>query len=210
MSGDSLSDFIRLRLRQLGLTQGELAARAKMSRQGLVKLLSGDIRDPQISTVRALSYALNVSPMYLFRLLLDRTVIDMSLQQLSMVRMDHSAFVGDVTIPNGMIVSPSYRFEKIWDLQNAGVVDWQGRWLACINAPDQNSGLANATVLKPDVHKIPVPDARPGEVVRLAVWFTAPAIPCNCVSIWKMVNADDQPFFPKLYGLDCSVTVAAA
>jgi predicted transcriptional regulator len=49
MASPTFADFVRKRTIELHLTQGELAQRAGLSRQAVVKLLSGDTLDPQIS-----------------------------------------------------------------------------------------------------------------------------------------------------------------
>ena len=207
MSQDAFATFVRRRARELGLTQGALAERAQLSRQSVVKLLSGDVRDPQTSTVRTLARALNVSPVFLFRLLLGRSIIDTPLQQQSAILDDHSSFVGDVTYPNGTLVPPGHRFQKIWDIQNGGSSEWIGRWLKC-QTPPCPASRGVAYTLIPDHNCVPVPHTRPGEVVRIAIWLTAPTTPCTCTSIWKLADADGTLFFPGLHGLDCTVTVS--
>lgn len=204
MEPADLADFVRRRSHELGLTQGELAARAGMSRQAVVKLLSGATSDPQISTIGRLARALDVAPMYLFRLLLKRSLIERPVQQLAREIDDHSAFVSDVTVPNGSIFRPSERFEKIWVIQNAGSVPWTERWLVC-----QNRDSANVKTLRPDCDRIQIPITKPGGVVTLAVWFTAPSVPCHVTSIWKMADAAGRLYFPKLDGLDCTISVVA-
>lgn len=181
-----------------------------MSRQAVVKLLSGETRDPQITTVRALAFALQVSPIHLFRLLLERNPIDRAIQSMALHDGDHSSFVADVTIPDGSLVAPGKRFEKIWDIQNTGRTEWVGRTLRCANFPSDQNVAELQTFLRPDVDQIVVPDTSPGQVSRLTVWFTAPMIPCNCISVWKMTDANGADCFPALSGLQCVVTVSAA
>lgn len=48
---------------------------------------------------------------------------------------DQAAFVTDVTIPDGTIMPPGHRFEKIWRLRNSGTVPWVGRYLRRLGAP---------------------------------------------------------------------------
>lgn len=201
--GEDLPSFVRRRARDLGLTQGELAQRAGISRQAVVKLLSGETIDPQISTVGRLATALNVAPIYLFQLLMKRSVIERSVQQMARLVGDHSAFVHDLTVPNGAIFPPGCRFEKVWQIQNAGRVIWADRWLEC-----QNCDRESDRTLRPDVPKIPIPLARPGAVVILSVWFTAPSTPCTATSVWKMTDCEGTVYFPQLDGLDCTISVA--
>jgi transcriptional regulator with XRE-family HTH domain len=210
MLSDALSDFIRKRLNELGVTQSDLAKRAGLSRQAVVKLLSGEVRDPQISTVRSLAFALQISPIYLFRLLLERNPIDRSIQLMALHDGDHSSFVADVTIPDGSLIAPGVRFEKIWDIQNTGRTEWLGRRLRCVNYPSDQIAVEMQTFLRPDVREVIVPDTSSGRVARISVWFTAPMLPCNCLSVWKMIDAKGDDCFPALSGLQCVVTVSAA
>ena len=206
MTAPTFADFVRKRTIELHLTQGELAQRAGLSRQAVVKLLSGDTLDPQISTVDRLAQALGVSPLFLLRLLIRRSVVDRPIQQASREVDDHSAFIADLSVPNGTIVSLGARFLKIWEIQNAGNAPWIGRWLGCQNAAGQDSA---DVLLVPDTFRVRVPDCKPGAVVRLEVWFTAPASPCNATSVWKMEDDEGRAYFPALSGLDCTVTVAS-
>jgi hypothetical protein len=64
-------------------------------------------------------------------------------------------------------------------------------------------------MLVPDTTRVRVPDCKPGAVVQLEVWFTAPTSPCNATSVWKMEDGAGRAYFPALSGLDCTVTVAA-
>ncbi|WP_086859117.1 helix-turn-helix domain-containing protein [Amycolatopsis lexingtonensis] len=48
---------------------------------------------------------------------------------------DESAFVADVTVPDGTVMPPGFRFEKVWRLRNAGTVPWIGRYLRRLGAP---------------------------------------------------------------------------
>jgi transcriptional regulator with XRE-family HTH domain len=211
MSMDSFSDFVRKRLRELGLSQGDLADRAKLSRQAVVKLLSGETKDPKISTVRVMAFALNVSPIHLFRLLIGRNLIEIGTRAAAHVPGDHSSFVTDATVPNGTVVGQGTRFEKVWDIQNTGRVNWIGRRLRCETIPGAGDE-ANSTknFLLPDQREILVPTTSPGGVARLRVWFTAPTLPCSCISNWKMIDAEGRQCFPSLSGLTCAVFVTAS
>lgn len=212
MEQPTFGDYVRRRVRERGMTQLALAERAGISRQGLSKLMNGDTRSPSVETVRALAGALSVSPIYLLRLLHGKSVIDREIAAAAAVPGDHSSFVGNLTIPNGTIMPAGERFEKIWEIQNGGAVDWKGRRLKCVDEP-LAAGLSREALamvcLVPDEPEIPIPDAAPGDVVRLSVWLTAPLVPATCVSIWKMVDAEGQLCFPRLNGLNVVVVVSA-
>jgi hypothetical protein len=50
---------------------------------------------------------------------------------------DESKFVADVTFPGGEIVKAGERFKKVWEIQNAGMVTWEGRFLK-----EENPGVS--------------------------------------------------------------------
>jgi hypothetical protein len=112
---------------------------------------------------------------------------------------DDSAFVGDVTVPDGTIVQVEKEFEKVWEIRNAGCVVWEDRYLR-----EENTG---ASGLIPISRQIPIPIALPGETVRLAVRFKAPKYPCTCESYWKMLDSNGRYCLPDLKGLFCRVKV---
>ncbi len=64
--------------------------------------------------------------------------------------------------------------------------------------------------LKPDSRLIPIPDTPPGETVEISIGFTAPTLPCSCISYWKMSNAEGELLFPESEGLSCLVSVIFA
>lgn len=212
MSETEFGAYLRRRMRAVGISQVTLAARAGISRQGLVKLLNGEVRSPEIATIHAIASVLGVSPIYLLRLLRGKSVIDREIATASAVRGDHSSFVSDVTAPNGTLMKPGERFEKIWRIQNSGDVRWAGRRLRCVDeraAPGLDEATRAQLCLVPEVPEIAVSDAAPGDVVDLSVWFTAPTVPATCVSIWKMVDADGKDCFPRLNGLNVVIVVTA-
>lgn len=211
MSENELAGYLRRRMREIDMTQVRLAGRAGISRQGLVKILNGDVRSPSIETLHAIASVLGVSPIYLLRLLRGKSVIDREIAAAAAALGDHSSFVSDVTIPNGTLIRPGERFEKIWRIQNSGAVAWRQRRLRCVNGcgPELDVDLRASVALHPDLPEIAVPDAAPGDVVELAVWFTAPTVPATCVSIWKMVDAKGRECFPRLNGLNVVVVVSA-
>ncbi|MBT2213522.1 NBR1-Ig-like domain-containing protein [Actinomadura sp. NEAU-AAG7] len=103
---------------------------------------------------------------------------------------DASAFVGDVTIPDGTVVRTGQRFIKTWELKNAGAVHWHGRFLQRAALPADNG-----TCLTPA--KVPIPDTGPGARVRISVPVTAPAAPGSCWVAWKMVDGEGRQLFPS-------------
>jgi hypothetical protein len=116
-----------------------------------------------------------------------------------LTRYDDSAFVGDISVPNGRMVRTSERFTKTWEIENTGLTTWRDRFLR-----EENSG---ASGLVPDLPLINVPLTKPGERAKVSVTFTAPEYPATCESYWKMVDQHGAYCFPHKVGLNCCVKV---
>ncbi|MBB5445344.1 MULTISPECIES: helix-turn-helix domain-containing protein [unclassified Paraburkholderia] len=63
--GDVLKEIITKRRRELGLTQREFARRADLAHVTICALERGDMRDPKISTLRAIAGALDIDVLLL-------------------------------------------------------------------------------------------------------------------------------------------------
>lgn len=111
---------------------------------------------------------------------------------------DESKFVADVTVPDGTTVEVGERFEKVWELENAGFVTWHGRWLR-----EENPGNG----LVPENAMVRIAHTEPGNAVQIAVRFQAPKYPATCESLWKMVDASGRYFLPWMKGIRCLVRV---
>jgi hypothetical protein len=117
-----------------------------------------------------------------------------------LVSCDDSRFVADVTIPDGTTVRASHTFVKTWEIQNSGLVPWQGRYLS-------RQGLLAGSGLCDSVPRVPVPATRPGQDVRISVTFTAPSLPGSCRVDWKMTDGYGRVYFPYGGGLYVTVNV---
>ena len=158
----------------------------------------------------ALAKVLNVHPMRLLQFVFD--LVPIKPGQRSAATDDRSAFVEDVSFPDGAVVSAGQRFKKIWALQNVGSVPWLGRALVCQGDEVVSDDARNGQVLlnpglKTDQRHLPVPDVAPGGMLQAARWFTAPSQPCTVVSYWKMVDANGALCFPDAAGLWLMVKV---
>lgn len=207
---ETLHTFVRRRAAQQGLPLTTLCKRAGISRDTLYALERDPRKLPTLSTVVALAGALEVHPMWLLQCLFD--LLPTKPEVCRAVAGDRSAFVDDVTYPDGSVVGLKQRFEKIWALQNVGTVPWRGRSLVCVDDEvllySVHSGqLLISPGLKPDLDQLPLPEVLPGAVVQAAMWFTAPAQPCTVVSYWKMADADRALCFPGSAGLWLMVKV---
>ncbi len=207
-----LDVFVRQRSAQLGLSLTELCRRAGISRQTLYELERLPHKLPSLTTVIALAQVLDVHPMRLLQFVFE--LVPMKATHRRARAGDRSAFVADITCPDGTVVGPGQRFEKIWSLQNVGTVPWVGRALQCRDDEVAIYDTVGAKVLvspglRPDQRTVALPDVAPGDTVDVAVWFTAPSQPCSAISYWKLVDADGELCFPASAGLWAQVRVVA-
>jgi len=117
-----------------------------------------------------------------------------------LVSCDDVRFVADVTIPDGTTVRAGHTFAKTWEIQNTGLIRWQGRYLT-------RQGLLAGPGLCASVSQVAIPPTQPGQDVQLSVTFTAPSLPGSCRVDWKMTNGLGQLYFPDLGGLYVIVNV---
>ncbi|WP_051386263.1 NBR1-Ig-like domain-containing protein [Actinokineospora inagensis] len=103
---------------------------------------------------------------------------------------DRSRFIGDLTIPDGTVVSPGTRFTKIWEIENSGLAIWRGRYLEREDLP-----VTPDTCQTPE--RIAIGDTLPNDRVKISVDVTAPKTPTTCMVKWKMVDSAGRRFFPS-------------
>jgi Ig-like domain from next to BRCA1 gene len=209
---ETLDSYIRNRTNALGLTLTEVCRQARISRQSFYALKLVPKRLPDLDTVVRLAEVLHVHPLRLLHLMFDRVSLHESAQKAK--RGDQSAFVADVTFPDGAMVLPKQTFTKTWSLQNVGTVPWENRYLQCIDeevvvTTRAGEVLKMAENLKPHSQRVTVPYTKPGDLVQISVNFTAPSKPATVVSYWKSVFEDGTQCFPKASGLSCVVRVTA-
>lgn len=209
---NSLGLFLRRRASELGLSQVELAKRAGKSRATLYSLGQIGGRLPELETLIDIALALDVHPLRLIHLVFDDYPLPVRQERSHAERGDKSVFRADVTIPDGSVVLTGSRFTKIWEVQNVGTVTWEDRVLRCmddeISVFSRSGEVLNITPpLRPDVQSIAVPQTPPGGIARLSINFTAPELPCSCVSYWKSFFLDGTACMPDAAGLWVRVRV---
>lgn len=208
------SHFIESRRKEVNLTKKALAERAGLSRQGLYKILNGDVKQASLSTIVKLAIPLNVHPIILMQKIFQRWEFPLMETQGALNQHHATGFIGDITYPDNSIVSTGQQFTKIWRSQNIGKHNWDGCFLKCfddhvtIATDNDNMGIIHPRRgLLPESKTIPIPLVKSGETVDLEVNFTAPNYPCTAISYWKMVDKDDNICFPESEGLSCLVQV---
>lgn len=113
---------------------------------------------------------------------------------------DRSRFVRDVTIPDGTIMPPGERFEKVWEIQNAGSVVWRNRSLRRIGACSGPGRITSDPLTA-------IPLTTSGELCLVRMWLTAPSDSGSYYAAWKMVDDKGNECLPRHRPLFVSVDV---
>jgi len=216
MIPDELGDYIRRRAYALDMTLTETARRAGITRQALYKLLDQRVTEARLSTLIKIARALNVHPLALIRRLFGTRQFPLMTTRDSKYSHDHAGFIRDATFPDNETVLVNQEFEKKWEIQNLGEVEWVDRKLVCMDDELYIVRRDNEEVvpvldqnLIPLDHEVAVPSTSPGKTALISIRFKAPAFPCTTISYWKMVDKETDVCFPQMKGLWCKVNVAA-
>ncbi len=97
---------------------------------------------------------------------------------------DWAAFIKDVTIPDGTLLSPGEVFTKTWRLQNHGTCNW---------TPDYDVVFYSGAQMSGTTMQVPGYVA-PGQTVDVAVTFTAPSVPGHYIGYWILRNSSSTLF----------------
>jgi transcriptional regulator with XRE-family HTH domain len=199
------------RARQLGLTKRELAKRAGLSRQTLANLLSatpGYSLTPSVQTLMSLSVVLRLHPFWLIDSLFGE--FPSASYAKHALRGDRIGFVCDTSCPDGCVVEPGAKFQKIWTSQFLGAgIDHSQRRLICwdehveVLITDQEGRTALGQRLIPE-SRIAFPHAQDlvfGSVADFSVNFVAPLEPGFAFSYWRLAESDGTPVFSESAGM---------
>ena len=209
-------EYVIGRCKELGVSISELARQANISRQAMHKIMNDHTNSPRLSTIVAMAYALKISPIHLFRLLLNDTELPSYTSDGAKIEGDGASFA-DVTYPDNSNVPVNQTFIKIWQIQNVGDVDWEGRQFICVDTvpiinvdlPEGIKPPPSSLGLTPTSRTVLMPFTKSGEIAQIVVEFTAPPHPCSVFSYWKMIDTAGEFCFPNLVGLYCHVNVIA-
>ena len=100
-------------------------------------------------------------------------------------RCDAMEFLGDVTYPDGSLVTRNNSFVKIWRIKNIGTCSWTPSYALVFFGGDAMSG-PSAVALNGNVN--------PGETIELAATLSAPSKDGNYRGYWKLRNASGTLF----------------
>ena len=95
-------------------------------------------------------------------------------------RCDALQFLGDVTYPDGSLVTRNNTFVKIWRIKNIGTCSWTPSY-ALVFTDGDHMGGPSAVALSGNVD--------PGETIEIGVTLTAPKKDGNYLGYWKLRNA---------------------
>lgn len=110
---------------------------------------------------------------------------------------DNSAYVSDVTIPDGTEIAAGETFTKTWAIANTGTCTWtNGYTLAFYSGEDMDGSAAAITT-----------SVAPNETVYISVDMVAPATTGSYVGYWRLSNAGGASFGATVYVM---ITVTGA
>lgn len=98
--------------------------------------------------------------------------------------MNNSAFVADVTVPDGTLFAPNQSFNKIWRMKNTGTCTWGAGYQFVFISGD---ALTASTVL-------PVPNTAPGATADFLVPMNAPRDTGTHVGTWRLKSPSGAMF----------------
>jgi next-to-BRCA1 protein 1 len=103
---------------------------------------------------------------------------------------DNSAWVADVSVPDGTKFYLNESFTKIWKVKNTGSTTWDNTY-SLVNIDGNTWGAKDIIPLTATV--------QPGQEVQLKISFHAPKVLGEQFSRWKLMNSASQIFGQELY-----------
>lgn len=107
----------------------------------------------------------------------------------SAVGCDNSAYISDVTIPDGTTLTPGATFTKTWSLQNTGTCDWTTSYSIAFYSGNVMSGVT--TTLS---EAVAVTSSG-----NISVVLTAPSSTGSYTGYWRLQNASGTSFGQSVY-----------
>ena len=102
---------------------------------------------------------------------------------------DGLAFVEDISIPDGTVVSPGASVDKRWLVQNNGSCNWDaGYRLKFVGGNEMDAATEQA--LYP---------ARGGAQATIRITFTAPTEPGEYTTSWQAIDPNGEPFGDAIF-----------
>ena len=98
-------------------------------------------------------------------------------------------FIEDVNYPDGSVVRPGEKIEKLWQVENNGTCNWDSRYKMMLVEGDQLGAPAELSLYP----------ARSGSQAELRVIFIAPRESRYYKSTWQAYGPDGQAFGDPFY-----------
>ena len=112
-----------------------------------------------------------------------------------------AAFIGDVTLADGITVKPGQILQKVWQVRNTGDKAWPaGTRLQFIGGdvtPFTAAGAATADASWSDAAVVPV--AEPGQIINLALDIQVPQQLGRFRGTFRLVTAEGVRFGPRIW-----------
>ena len=102
---------------------------------------------------------------------------------------DWSAFVSDVTIPDGIVLAPGTVFTKTWELRNTGSCAWLTTYSMTFLGGHKMGGSNT------EINQF----VKPGETARISVTLKAPYGPGVYIGYWILSNKAGIPFGQRVF-----------
>jgi hypothetical protein len=112
---------------------------------------------------------------------------------------DSSAYVSDVTIPDGTVMQPGEVFVKTWSFRNTGTCGWTTAYTIDFVNGEAMDGVITYMPQAVD----------PGGTVEISVGLAAPSTPGTHTGYWRLKN-EDRVFFGDLVYVQIVVPGSAA
>lgn len=99
------------------------------------------------------------------------------------------AYIADISIPDGTLVTPGTVIDKTWEVENIGTCGWTAEYSL------RHVGGSNLGAETP----LPLYPARAGTRALINIRFTVPAESGTIHSAWRAYGPDDLPFGDAVY-----------
>jgi len=97
---------------------------------------------------------------------------------------DNSAYISDVTIPDGTVIPAGQSFTKTWKVSNTGTCAWTATYQLIFISGDSLGGKATAIGTA----------VSPGQTADVSVVLTSTSATGTITGIWRLSNDKGQPF----------------
>ncbi len=104
---------------------------------------------------------------------------------------NNSAFVDDITVPDGTIMKPGEDFKKTWAIQNTGTCAWTEGYVLAFASGDNMDGY--------DLPIAKNQSVAPGQVVNMTINMTAHVAEGTYIGYWRMKDPQGNYFGATVY-----------